>query len=98
MNTDGDVYLEWNLFGIGILYTMVANVSCVKSTQYVETTTSILSVLAVIVGTLTGSLVFHEHLTFLQILGAVIIVCGAVGSEIISPPKAEKINRLEAVK
>lgn len=83
--------LVWDLFGIGILCTMVANVSCVKSTQYVEaTTTSILSALEVVVGTLAGFLVFHEHLTFLQILGAVIIVCGAVGSEIISPPKVKK--------
>ena len=47
--------LLWNLFGIGILCTMVANVSCVKSTQYVEaTTTSILSALEVVVGTLVG--------------------------------------------
>ncbi|MDO4446383.1 MAG: DMT family transporter, partial [Bacillota bacterium] len=37
-----------DLFGIGILCTMVANVACVKSTQYVEaTTTSILSALEV---------------------------------------------------
>lgn len=83
--------LVWDLFGIGILCTMVANISCVKSTQYVEaTTTSILSALEVVVGTLAGFLVFHEHLTLLQILGAVIIVCGAVGSEIISPPKTKK--------
>ena len=75
--------LIWNLFGIGILCTMVANVSCVKSTQYVEaTTTSILSALEVVVGTLVGFLIFHEHMTLLQLLGAVIIVAGAVGSEI----------------
>ena len=75
--------LIWNLFGIGILCTMVANVSCVKSTQYVEaTTTSILSALEVVVGTLVGFLIFNEHMTLLQLLGAVIIVAGAVGSEI----------------
>lgn len=75
--------LIWNLFGIGILCTMVANVSCVKSTQYVEaTTTSILSALEVVVGTLVGFVVFHEHMTLLQILGAMIIVMGAIGSEI----------------
>lgn len=75
--------LVWDLFGIGILCTMVANVACVKSTQYVEaTTTSILSALEVVVGTIVGFLVFHEHLTFLQIVGAVIIVMGAIGSEI----------------
>ncbi|GFI44332.1 hypothetical protein IMSAGC018_02013 [Lachnospiraceae bacterium] len=78
--------LIWNLFGIGILCTMVANVACVKSTQYVEaTTTSILSALEVVVGTLVGFVVFHEHLTWLQMLGAVIIVIGAIGSEIYHP-------------
>lgn len=75
--------LFFNLFGIGILCTMVANVACVKSTQYVEaTTTSILSALEVVVGTLVGFFVFHEHMTILQILGSVIIVVGAIGSEI----------------
>lgn len=75
--------LFWDLFGIGILCTMVANVACVKSTQYVEaTTTSILSALEVVVGTIVGFLVFQEHLTFLQMVGAVIIVVGAIGSEI----------------
>lgn len=78
--------LLWNLFGIGILCTMVANVACVKSTQYVEaTTTSILSALEVVVGTLVGFVVFHEHMTWLQMLGAVIIVIGAIGSEIYQP-------------
>lgn len=79
--------LFWDLFGIGILCTMVANVACVKSTQYVEaTTTSILSALEVVVGTIVGFLVFHEHLTFLQMIGAVIIVVGAIGSEIRKEP------------
>ena len=83
--------LLWNLFGIGILCTMVANVSCVKSTQYVEaTTTSILSALEVVVGILVGFVVFHEHMTMLQILGAVIIVVGAIGSEIYQPKRVEK--------
>lgn len=79
--------LIWDLFGIGILCTMVANVACVKSTQYVEaTTTSILSALEVVVGTIVGFLVFHEHLTALQLLGAVIIVVGAIGSELRKNP------------
>ncbi len=79
--------LFWDLFGIGILCTMIANVACVKSTQYVEaTTTSILSALEVVVGTIVGFLVFHEHLTFLQMVGAVIIVVGAIGSEIRKEP------------
>lgn len=79
--------LIWDLFGIGILCTMVANVACVKSTHYVEvTTTSILSALEVVVGTIVGFLVFHEHLTALQLLGAVIIVVGAIGSELRKNP------------
>lgn len=83
--------LIWNLFGIGILCTMVANAACVKSTQYVEaSTTSILSALEVVVGTLVGFFIFHEHLTFLQIAGAVIIVVGAIGSEIYQPKKKGK--------
>lgn len=79
--------LIWDLFGIGILCAMVANVACVKSTHYVEaTTTSILSALEVVVGTIVGFLVFHEHLTALQLLGAVIIVVGAIGSELRKNP------------
>lgn len=75
--------LLWDLFGIGILCTMIANVACVKSTQYVEaTTTSILSALEVVVGTMVGFFVFHEHLTVFQMIGAVIIVVGAIGSEV----------------
>lgn len=91
--------LLWDLFGIGILCTMVANVACVKSTQYVEaTTTSILSALEVVVGTLVGFLVFHEHLTILQMLGAVIIVAGAIGSEIYQPKKTGVKNAQKEVK
>lgn len=83
--------LLWDLFGIGILCTMVANVACVKSTEYVEaTTTSILSALEVVVGTVVGFMVFHEHLTVLQIIGVIIIVTGAVGSEIYVPKKKGK--------
>lgn len=83
--------LLWDLFGIGILCTMVANVACVKSTEYVEaTTTSILSALEVVVGTVVGFMIFHEHLTILQIIGVIIIVTGAVGSEIYVPKKKGK--------
>ena len=88
--------LIWDLFGIGILCTMVANAACVKSTQYVEaSTTSILSALEVVVGTLVGFFIFHEHLTFLQIAGAVIIVVGAIGSEIYQPKKKGKNECLQ---
>lgn len=75
--------LVWDLFGIGILCTMVANVACVKSTQYVEaTTTSILSALEVVVGMFVGFFVFQENMTILQVIGAIIIVAGAISSEI----------------
>lgn len=87
-----------DLFGIGILCTMVANVACVKSTQYVEaTTTSILSALEVVVGTLVGFIVFREHMTGLQILGAVIIVAGAIGSEIYRPRKRQQYEIPESL-
>ena len=86
--------LLWDLFGIGIFCTMVANVACVKSTQYVEaTTTSILSALEVVVGTLVGFLVFHEHLTILQMIGAVIIVVGAIGSELVQGKKKTEFKK-----
>ena len=77
---------------------MVANVACVKSTQYVEaTTTSILSALEVVVGTLVGFIVFREHMTGLQILGAVIIVAGAIGSEIYRPRKRQQYEIPESL-
>ena len=88
-----DTLLVYGFLGAAVVLmcTMVANVSCVKSTQYVEaTTTSILSALEVVVGTLVGFVVFHEHMTMLQILGAVIIVVGAIGSEIYQPKRVEK--------
>ncbi|WP_461810390.1 DMT family transporter [Faecalimonas sp.] len=91
ISTTPMINLLWDLFGIGILCTMVANVACVKSTEYVEaTTTSILSALEVVVGTIVGFMVFHEHLTVLQIIGVIIIVTGAVGSEIYAPKKKGK--------
>ena len=72
-----------NLFGIGILCTMVANVACVTSTKYIEaTTTSIISALEVVVGTIVGIVLYNEKITLLQLLGAVIIVVGAILSEI----------------
>ena len=46
------------------------------------------SALEVVVGTLVGFVVFHEHMTMLQILGAVIIVVGAIGSEIYQPKRS----------
>lgn len=80
----------FHIFGVGILCTMVANVSFVKSTKYVNTTTtSILSAIEVVVGCIVGLLIFNEYLSFLQILGAVIIVCASLGSEILGSRKED---------
>lgn len=71
-----------NLIGLGILGTMVANVAYVKSTNYVNTsTTSILSALEVIVGAIVGLLIYNEALTVIQLVGALIIVIGAIWAE-----------------
>lgn len=68
---------------ISLLCTMVANISYVKSSGYIGTTlTSILTSLQTVVGGITGYLCFQETMTGLQMLGAVIIVVGALGPEI----------------
>ena len=74
----------FNIFMTCVICTMVANVSFVKSTQYIGTTTSsILSALEVVVGAVAGFLILNESLSFLQIIGAVIVVCCALGPNII---------------
>lgn len=61
---------------LGLLCTMVANVSVVKATAYINTTTcSILSSLEVVV----GILIFHESMSAFQVIGAVIVVCASLG-------------------
>lgn len=78
-----------SIFGIAILCTMVANVAYVKSTAFVSaTTTSILSALEVVVGCLVGLVVYHETMTALQAVGAVIIVGASLGSELTDHDKA----------
>lgn len=65
---------------LGILCTMVANVSVVKATAYINTTTcSILSSLEVVVGAVVGILIFHESMSAFQVIGAVIVVCASLG-------------------
>ena len=74
----------FNIFMTCVICTMVANVSFVKSTQYIGTTTSsILSALEVVVGAVAGFLILNESLSVLQIIGAVIVVCCALGPNII---------------
>ncbi len=61
---------------LGLLCTMVANVSVVKATAYINTTTcSILFSLEVVV----GILIFHESMSAFQVIGAVIVVCASLG-------------------
>lgn len=81
----------WNLFGVGILCTLVANGSFVKSTQYINTTTSsILAAIEVVVGAGVGYLFFNEKLTALQIIGAIIVIIGSLGSTILESLRIDK--------
>lgn len=76
-----DIKLIVDLLGVGILCTMVANVCFVKATLYIETTTcSILSALEVVVGAIVGILIFNESMTFIQVIGAIIVVVASLGS------------------
>ncbi|WP_317854017.1 DMT family transporter [Chakrabartyella piscis] len=68
-----------HIFGIGILCTMIANVFYVKSSMYIDaTTTSILAALEIVVSVVVGVLVFQETLSLIQGMGAVIVVLGAL--------------------
>jgi len=83
----GLVWLDVLCFGV--LCTLIANTCFSKSTTYVApTTTSILSALEVVVGSIVGLLIFHEALNPLQVLGAVIIVAGSLGAELLPRRKA----------
>lgn len=83
-----DVKVIVDLFGVGILCTMVANVCFVKATLYIETTTcSILSALEVVIGAIVGILIFNESMTILQIIGAIIVVVASLGSTALSSIK-----------
>lgn len=80
-----------NIFAVGVLCTMVANVSVVKSTLYIDSTTvSILSALEVVVGAVVGILIFHEHMSALQTVGAVIVVSGALGPTLLELYREKK--------
>lgn len=83
----------FDILGVGILCTLVANVSFVKSAQYINTTTSsILAAIEVVVGAGVGYLIFHENLTVLQIIGAIIVIIGSLGSTILDSFKIKKLN------
>lgn len=91
--TQGNIPLNiFNIFGIGVLCTMVANVSVVNSTLYIDSTTvSILSALEVVIGAVVGIVVFHEHMMALQVIGAFIVVFGALGPTLLDVARERKI-------
>lgn len=87
----GGISVLANVLALSVLCTLVANTAFVKSASYVEpTTTTILSALEVVVGTIVGLLLFHETLTALQFLGAVIIVVASLGMELVEKPDPAK--------
>ncbi|WMI80297.1 DMT family transporter [Anaerotignum sp. MB30-C6] len=90
--TQGNVPLNlMNIFGIGVLCTMVANVSIVKSTMYIDSTTaSILSALEVVIGAIVGIIVFREHMMAIQVIGACIVVLGALGPTLLDIVREKK--------
>ena len=78
-----------NLLLGGVLCTLVANTIVVKSASYVNSaTTTILASMEIVVGAIVGLLLFGEMLTFLQIVGAVIIVVASLGMELAEKPAA----------
>lgn len=86
--------LIFNILAVSILCTLVANGSYVKATAYTDTTTvSIFSALEVVVGSAMGYLLFHESLTVLQIVGAVIIVLGALGPGLLEMRNAKEYTQ-----
>lgn len=84
-----------SVLGVSVLCTLLANTIVVKSTSYVSSaTTTILASMEIVVGALVGLLLFGETLTFLQIVGAVIIVVASLGMELAEKPvPAEKSKR-----
>lgn len=80
-----------NIIGLGIFCTMVANFSFIKATTYIHPTLcAILSAIEVVVGMLVGYLLYRENLTWLQILGSIIVVFGSLGPTILSMLKTSR--------
>ena len=70
---------------LGIFCTMVANAAFVLSANYISSTTSsILSALEVVVSVIVGFLIFHETLSWIQISGTIIVMCGALVPRMVS--------------
>ena len=78
-----------SVLALCVLCTLVANTIVVKSASYVNSaTTTILASMEIVVGANLGLLLFGEMLTFLQIVGAVIIVVASLGMELAEKPAA----------
>ena len=88
----GGVWVLLSALALSVLCTLVANTIVVKSASYVSSaTTTILASMEIVVGSLVGLLLFHETLSFLQIVGAVIIVVASLGMELAEKSVSEKI-------
>lgn len=76
---------------LSVLCTMVANISYVKSSDYITASeSSILGALEVVVGSLAGFLVYHEQLKLLQFLGMLLVIGGAIISQMPEKPLARR--------
>lgn len=76
---------------LSVLCTMVANISYVKSSDYITASeSSILGALEVVVGSLAGFLVYHEQLKLLQFLGMILVIGGAIISQMPEKPLARR--------
>lgn len=76
---------------LSVLCTMGANISYVKSSDYITASeSSILGALEVVVGSLAGFLVYHEQLKPLQFLGMVLVIGGAIISQMPERPLARR--------
>ena len=87
----GGMKVLLSVLALSVFCTLIENTIFVKSASYVEpATTTILSALEVVVGAIVGLVLFHETLTFLQIVGAVIIVAASLGMELVEKPSPAK--------
>lgn len=76
---DNGTQLVLCLLAMGVLCTFVSNGSYVKASEFIDTVSvSILSAIEVVVGVIVSFAVFHESMTALQGVGAVIILFGAL--------------------
>lgn len=83
----GGLKILLSALALSVLCTLVANTIVVKSASYVSSaTTTILASMEIVVGALVGLLLFHETLTVLQIVGAVMIVVASLGLELVEKP------------